>query len=94
MKLLKPFKNATTFLQTQKFPTLSNSKIIEKLTSKYYSDLVGKSKNQLEKDVAQVLVDNLQKYLDQKLPSYQKKDSLVSNKSKDINFNLTKNKFF
>jgi hypothetical protein len=94
LKLLKPFKNATTFLQTQKFPTLSNSKIIEKLTSKYYSDLVGKSKNQLEKDVAQVLVDNLQKYLDQKLPSYQKKDSLVSNKSKDINFNLTKNKFF
>jgi len=79
LKLLKPFKNATTLLQTQKFLTLSNSKIIEKLTSKYYSDLIGKSQNQLEKDVTQVLVDNLQKYLDQMLPSYQKKDSLVSN---------------
>ena len=77
MKLLKPFKNATTLLQTQTFPTLSNSKIIEKLTTKYYSDLMEKSKNQLEKDLAQILYDNLQKYLDQKLPNYQKNTSLV-----------------
>jgi hypothetical protein len=77
LKLLKPFKNATTLLQTQTFPTLSNSKIIEKLTTKYYSDLMEKSKNQLEKDLAQILYDNLQKYLDQKLPNYQKNTSLV-----------------
>lgn len=76
--LLKPLYNATIQLQTQKYPTLSLSKIIEKSLFGFFTKKASnENANNNERMIASIIYEKLKHYLVDKIPNEQKKATLV-----------------
>ena len=77
INLLKPFFMSTTLLQTQCYHTLSTGKIIETTLTKYFEKKISEPSCHVEKLLSQSLLNNIDKYLNEKISLKQKNFMLV-----------------
>ncbi len=77
--LLQPFYYATMHLQQQSFPSLSSSKIISNsLIFDFKNRTSNNNRNRNERILSQLLIENLEKHLDEKLSEAQKTAASVN----------------
>jgi len=68
---------STTLLQTQCYHTLSTGKIIETTLTKYFEKKISEPSCHVEKLLSQSLLNNIDKYLNEKISLKQKNFMLV-----------------
>ena len=77
--LLQPFYYATMHLQQQSFPSLSSAKIISNsLIFDFKNRSSNDNRNRNERMLSQLLIENLEKHLDEKLSEAQKTAASVN----------------
>ena len=78
-RLLQPFYYATMHLQQQSFPSLSSAKIISNsLIFDFKNRSSNDNRNRNELMLSQLLIENLEKHLDEKLSEAQKTAASVN----------------
>jgi len=77
--LLQPFYYATMHLQQQSFPSLSSAKIISNsLIADFKNRSSNDNRNKNERILSQLLIENSEKHLDEKLSEAQKTAASVN----------------